>query len=243
MGKVTQYGAQEAFQRARQQIFIGNLPKGAVVAPNSYMSVLGGAGPGEIEYARDAANNAVLTQSFLRLIQPLTANLNIFTFPVQVDQPTVNAGETRLQKQDALFGSNIMFYMAKGGSSTDTSYQVHTFPNPVTWATGALTGGLYSVYNGTLVLAINKSVIVPAYSMRNFMQQPQTQLTGAANTPQDQFDPSEVGLLEPTWNFIGTKQHNLQIQMTANMTATIEANTIGIFDIQGVLAQNVTMFT
>lgn len=239
--QVQQYGLQQAFQRARQQIFVSNLPDTAIVS--GQMQCVGGATPQQVEYAKNAAENAVLSQSYLRLIQPLTANLNVFNFPVQVDQPTVNPGEIRLEKQDALFASSTAFYLAKGGSATDVSYSPITYPNPVTWATGALTGGLYTVYNGFLKITINKSVILPAYSMRTFMQIPQTQLTAATNSPITQFDPSQVALWEPTINLIGTKQNQWQLVMPANMTATIEANTWGIFDIFGVLAQNVTLFT
>lgn len=243
--QVTQYGLQEAFQRARQQIFIANLPPTAVVGPN--MQCFGGATDGQVSAARDAAMNAVLSQSYLRLIQPLTANLNTFNFPVQVDQPTVNPGEVRLEKQDALFASSTAFYLAKGASATDVSYIPVTYPNATTWPTGSGTGGLNTVYNGFLKITINKSVILPAYSMRTFRQVPQTQngvgITAQTVFPIDQFDPSQVALWEPTINLIGTKQNQWQLILPSNMTATIEANTWGMFDIFGVLAQNVTLFT
>ena len=238
--QVSQYGLQEAFQRARQQIFVANLPASAQAV--GYLQAVG-ASPDQIAAASSEANNAVLSQSYLRLIQPLVANNNLFNFPVQTDQPTVNPGEVRLQKQDAIFVSSIAFYLGKGASATDVSYQPHTYPNNITWPTGSGAGGLYTVYNGALQITINKSIIVPNYSMRAFMQQPQTQLTGATNTPQDQFDPSEVALFEPTINLIGTKQNVFQVALPANMTATIEANTWAIFDLFGVLAQNVTLFT
>jgi hypothetical protein len=243
--QVTQYGLQEAFKRARQQIFIANLPEDAQVT--GYMTCSGGASQAQAQAAANAAQNAVLSQSYLRLIQQMTTNLNLFNFPVQVDQPTVNPGEVRLQKQDALFASSMAFYLAKGGSATDVSYKPQTYPNATTWPTGSGAGGLDTIYNGSLILTINKSVILPNYSMRAFRQVPQTQngvgVTAQTVFPIDQFDPSAVALWEPTINLIGTKQNVWQLALPANMTATIEATTWGIFDIFGVLAQNVTLFT
>jgi hypothetical protein len=239
--QVTQYGLQEAFKRARQQIFIANLPEEAQVT--GYMTCTGGASPTQIQSAFNAASNAVLSQSYLRLIQPLVHNLNLFNFPVQVDQPAVNPGEVRLQKQDALFASSMAFYLGLGTTATDVSYPPLTYPDAVNWPVGSTAGGLYTVYNGSLVLTINKSVIIPNYSMRAFLQIPQTQNIAAVVGQVNQFNPSEVALWEPTVNLIGTKQNVWQLQLPANMTVVVEANTWGIFDIFGVLAQNVTLFT
>lgn len=233
MSKVTQFALQEAFQRARQQIYVANLPDGGEAE----------ATPNQIQFARNASKNAVLSQSNLRLVQPLTANLNLFNFPVQVDQPPVSSAEIRLQKQDAFFASNIAFYITKAASALDVSYQTFTYPNVVTWPVGAGAGGLYTVYNGEMVITINKSVIVPAYPMLNFLQIPQSQNIAAIVGQVNQFDASEVSFWEPTINFIGTKQNVLQVQLPGNMTAAIEAFTFGIFAIQGVLAQNVTVFS
>lgn len=232
-GVVTQFGLQEAFQRARNQIYVANLPNGSE----------SGASSDQISYAKAQASNAVLSQSNLRLVQPLTANLNIFNFPVQVDQPPVSSAEIRLQKQDAFFCSNIAFYITKAASAADVSYKTLTYPDIVTWPVGGGAGGLFTVYNGEMVITINKSVIVPAYPMLNFLQIPQTQNIAAVTGQQNQFDPSQVSLWEPTINFIGTKQNQLQIQLPGNMTAAVEAFTYGIFELQGVLAQNVTLFT
>ena len=206
--QVTQYGLNEAFNRARQSIFVANLPPGATVA--GYMQATD-ATPAQISFAAAAANNAVLSQSFLRLIQPVTVNLNQFSFPVQVDQPTVNPGEKRLEKQDAMFVSNLAFYIGKGASATDVSYPFQTYPNPVTFPNGSASGGLYTLYNASMQLTINKSIIIPGYPMKNFMQIPQTQLTAATNSPLTQFDPSQVGLFEPTINLIGTKLNALVV--------------------------------
>lgn len=233
MGQVTQYGLEQAFQNVRQQIYTANLPNGVEL----------GATVDQIQYAKNEAANAVLSQSNLRLVQPLVANLNLFNFPVQVDQPPVSSAEIRLQKQDAFFCSNIAFYITKAASAADVSYQTFTYPNVVTWPVGAGAGGLYTVYNGEMVITINKSVIVPAYPMLNFLQIPQTQNIAAIVGQVNQFDPSVVSLWQPTINFIGTKQNQLQVQLPANMTAAIEAFTYGIFELQGVLAQNVTVFS
>lgn len=234
MGVTTQYGLQAAFTRARQNIYEANLPNGEA---NSSAA--------EIAYAKKEAQNAVLSQSYLRLEQPLVINQSTFTFPIlqtssgSVQRPT----EVRLDQQDAFFATSCKIYLLPGGGTATaplSNMVPLTYPNAVTVPTGA--AQLYSLYNGFLKITINKSVIVPSYPMLNFMQIPQTQLTGAATPPATQFDPAQCALFEPTINFIGTKTSLIQVFLGAAMSA-IDANLyLGII-FEGVLGQNVTIMS
>ncbi len=211
-GVVTQYGLQDGFQRAKTGLSKAGLT------------------PEEIE-------NAVLSMSYLRLEQPVVINQSLISFPILAESGTVRATEVRLDRQDAFFCNNIAIYIFIGAG---TAVVPQTYPNPITFPTGA--AQLYNLYNGFLKITINKSVVVPAYPMLNFMQIPQTQLTGAANTPASQFDPAQVALWEPTINFIGTKGNLVQIQMPGGLTA-VDASTFVAIELQGVLAQNVTLMS
>jgi hypothetical protein len=234
--KVSQYGLQDSFQRARNAIMTAYI--------NSGMS----AGDAEKE-----VQNAVLAQSYLRLEQPIVASQNTLVFPILTNQgggsnATPRPTEVRLNQQDSFFASSLQVYLAKAISATDSTFELQTYPNPVTFPLGGLvaTGSapLYTFYNGFLQVVVNKSVIIPNYPLSNFCQIPQTQLTAAANSPETQFDPGESVLLEPNINFVGTKSNNLQVIMPAGiLTGVLDTFTYVVMVIQGILAQNVTLMS
>lgn len=234
MGQVSQHGLSQAFQRAKASIIAANLA--GILNPTT----------AQIQAAQNEADNAVLSQSYLRLEQPLVASQNLVKFPLLINAAgaaPVRTTEVRLNQQDAFFCSSIGIYIAVATSATVTNFALQTYPNPVTFATGgALPAPLNTFYNGFLKITINKSVIVPNYPMTNFYQIPQTQLTAATNSPNTEIDFSIVSLWEPTINFIGTKQSDLTIEMPTNLTA-VDANTYAVIILQGVLAQNVTLMS
>jgi hypothetical protein len=234
--KVTQYGLQDCYQRAFNAIVAANM-----------------SGPGglSLQDATIEAQNAVLSQSYLRLEQPIVASSNTLFFPVLDTQQQGASGvtrltEVRLAQQDSFFVSNIAVYIAKAASATDTSFFLNTYPNAITFPLGGLiTGGsqpLSTFYNGLMKITINKNVIVPAYPMTNFFQRYQTQLTAATDSPEDQIDFSDVALWEPNINIVGTKSNNIQIVMPNGIAqANLDANTYAVIILQGILAQNVTL--
>lgn len=222
-GQVSQYGLAQSFARA----------KASLIA--AYTS-----GPNAMTYdqAKQEAENAVLSQSYLRLEQPLVNTTTLFKFPIlnnQTSTQPIRPTEVRLNQQDAFMCNNIQIYIALASSAAAVNFVPKTYPNPVTFAAAAQ---LYTFYNGFLKITINKSVIVPNYPMTNFLQIPQTQETAATNSPGSQFDPTISSLWEPTINFIGTKQSDISVEVPALFAP--DANTYGIIILQGVLAQNVT---
>lgn len=188
--------------------------------------------------------NGVLTQSYLKLIQPLSTGLSVFPFPVLKNEAVNGVGqrndEKRLNQQDTFFVSNAAFYIAKASSSTATNLLPNTYPNSVTYPTGA--AQLLQLYAGRVEILINQSVIGPGFDMLNFYQVPQTQLTAATNSPQDQFDPSQVGIWEPNINFVGTKGIVINTILPNAMTA-LDSNVFGIWIFRGIQAQNVTLMS
>jgi hypothetical protein len=188
--------------------------------------------------------NGVLTQSYLKLVQPLSTGLSVFPFPVLKNEAVNGIGqrndEKRLNQQDTFFVSNAAFYIAKGSSATATNLLPNTYPNAITYPTG--TAQLLQLYAGRVEILINQSVIGPGFDMLNFYQVPQTQLTGATNTPQDQFDPSQVGIWEPNINFVGTKGIVINVVLPNAMTA-LDSNVVGIWIFRGIQAQNVTLMS
>lgn len=192
--------------------------------------------------SQSALENCVLTQSYLRIIQTLNITGTVFNFPVLSNQTgsgvAVRPDEFRLNQQDAFYVSKINVYLAKAATATSVAYLPATYPNAVTFPTGAAPLSVF--YNGRMTIVINNSVIVPGYPMENFLQIPQTQLTAAANSPQDQFDGTLQIPWEPNIVFVGTFNSQINIVLPGNITA-IDATTLAIVEVQGVLAQNVAL--
>ena len=107
--------------------------------------------------------NAVLSQSFLRFENTLSTTKTSYDFGVlnnqsingQVQTPT----EVRLNLQDAFYISEIMIYVAKTASATDSAFKLSSYPSPTVFTTGATS--LYTLYNGQLSLTVNNRQIVP----------------------------------------------------------------------------------
>lgn len=225
--QVTQYGLQDCFKRAYAAIVNANMASGL-----------------DQGAANAAAQNAVMSQSYLRLEQPLATNASIFQFPILANQTgsnnPVRATEVRLAQQDSFFCSSIAIYITVASSATATNFVLETYPSPTVFTTGA--ASLYTLYNGFIQVNINKSIIIPNLAMNNFLQVPQTQKTAATNSPIDQYDPSQVFLFEPNINFVGTKNSQITAVLPSNMT-TLDANTYMVIIMQGILAQNVTLMS
>jgi hypothetical protein len=192
----------------------------------------------EAKISATAYDNAVKTQTVLRLIQPIATGNQLINFPVLVNVNGAGGAtrpdEVRLPQQNAFFVGLWQFYIFK---SAAYSYPKNTYPNVVTYTNAA---NLYGVYDGSLKVTIDQSVLVRAYSMTRFLQVPQTQLTAATNSPQDQFDGSQALPVEPNIVFVGTAQIEIQILMPASL-GTIDANTFGCFEFYGIEAQNVAL--
>lgn len=232
MGQSTSTGMRNTFQRARNEI--------AAAYTKTYLTQ--GMSPADAQNnAMAQAGQTVLTRSYIRLEQPIVAGQNLINFPVLKNSTNngnaIRSNEVRLNQQDTFFASDVAFYITKASSATATNFVPDTYPNAVTFPTGAST--LYNLYNGYLNISVNESVIMPRYPMSNFLKVYQTQLTAATNSPIDQFDPLDVVFWEPMLNFVGT--NNTIINVVMQNAVTPDANTYGIFVFHGALAQNSTI--
>lgn len=192
--------------------------------------------------SKTAYDNAVKTQCLLRLIQPLSAGQQFVSFPVLSN--ATNAGlptrsdEIRLPQQNAFFVGQWDFTIFKTTTAGLLNPIPGRYPNAITYPTGS--ASLYTLYNGKLQIVIDQSVIVRAYSMRKFLNVPQTQLTGAATPPQDQFDGTYMLPVEPNIVFVGTAQIDINIILPTAL-GTIDNFTYCCFDFFGIEAQNVAL--
>lgn len=187
-----------------------------------------------------AYNNAVKTQGYLRLIQPIATGQQIITFPVLTNQTgsgnATRADEVRLPQQNAFFVGQFAFTIFK---NVTTNFQNvwNTYPNAVTYTNAA---SYYAIYDGRLQVTIDQSVISRAYSMRKFLKIPNTQLTAATNSPVDAFDGTDMLPWEPNVVLVGTAQIDINIILPGPL-GTIDANSFACWDLFGIEAQNVAL--
>jgi hypothetical protein len=188
--------------------------------------------------------NAILSQSYLRFENFLSTTKTSYDFGVLNNQNISGQAqsntEQRLNLQDAFYISEIMVYIAKASSATDSSYKLATYPSPTVFSTTGAAAALYTLYNGVLSLTVNNRQIVPNSDLTKFLQIPQTQATAATNSPIDQFDGGYGSVVEPNLVLVGQKNSLFNITIPTAFAALDTYDKVIIL-VRGVLAQNVTV--
>lgn len=205
-----------------------------------------------IEAAGFKLNTAVLSQSYLRTELALSTSKTLYQFPILINdnsQGSASQFNTNflLNLQDAFYVSHIGLFFAKPSSSTDTTFQLVTYPNASIFSTANTASSLYSFYNGNMQITINNRQVVPGLDLYRFYQVPQQQTTSnafyttSAINYKDQQDGSSSALypIEPGIVFSGSKQNVVQISIPAALAA-VESNSRVVLYFAGHLAQNVT---
>lgn len=189
-------------------------------------------------------DTAVLTQSYLRLEQPLSTTQTNVLFPILINQQAGGVAQTvterRLQLQDSFVVSDIAVYTwVSAGSPAITHFQSY----PSFFVQGANAGPLQALYHSYLTLSVNNQVIVPYWDVWRsyYIGQTQNLAAIAAASPDDMLDAKDNVFYptEPNWILIGSKNNVLTLVMP-NAPATITANTKIVIFMRGVLAQNST---
>jgi hypothetical protein len=203
-----------------------------------------------IQQAGFSLGQAVLSQSYIRTELTLSTSKTLYQFPILVNDNSQGAPTNTsnlLNLQDAFYCSSLFIGFAKPSSSTDTTFQLVSYPDASIFSTANTASSLYSFYNGSMNLTVNNRQIVPSYpvSRHYFVPQQQTATAAYYSTStinfRNQMDGSESGYapIEPGWVFVGSKQNILQINLPASLTA-VETNSRVVVILAGHLAQNVT---
>jgi hypothetical protein len=205
-----------------------------------------------IQRAGYSLNQAVLSQGYLRLEVALSTTITNYQFPVLVNDVTSSNTaafntENRLQLQDAFYCSSFGIFFAAPSSTTATNFQLCTYPNTTVFSSANAATSLFNWYNSSLSLTVNNRVLVPSYDLYRHYSVPQQQT--AANVDyttsginyRDQQDGGMSGFypVEPGWVLVGSKQINLQVQLSEAMAA-VQSNARAIIILRGHTAQNVT---
>jgi hypothetical protein len=203
-----------------------------------------------IEAAGFSLNRAVLSQSYLRSELLLSTTKTLYQFPILINdnsQGTITNTSFLLNLQDAFYISAIGLFFAKPSSSTDTTFQLCTYPNASIFSSANTASSLYSFVNGNLSMTINNRQVVSGIDCYRFYDVPQMQTTANADytssaiSYKDQQKGSESGLypIEPGIVLSGSKQNVIQINIPAALAA-VETNSRVVLYFSGHLAQNVT---
>ena len=182
-----------------------------------------------------------LTQSYIRLEQPLAVGQTSYTFPVLVNQGAPFNTEQRLNLQDSFVISEVGFYLALPSGATDATFPLLTDANPFIFTNFAQ---LRTFYNGQMRISVNNNVIVPAWDLMRHKVIPQTQQTAAfgAASPLTEFEGDGYGMypMEPNVTFVGSKNYQVTVTLPASPTA-VDANSRAVLLFRGILAQNSTV--
>jgi hypothetical protein len=203
-----------------------------------------------INNAGFSAGQAVLSQGYIRTEVALSTTKTSYQFPILVND-NINGTSFNtsnlLNLQDAFYVSSFGLFFAKPSSSTDTTFQLVTYPNANIFSTANTASSLYTWYNSSLQLVVNNRQIIPSYDLYRHYSVPQQQTTSNADylssaiSYKDQQDGGVSGFypVEPGWVLVGSKNNTLTVNLPQAMTA-VESNSRAILVFRGHLAQNVT---
>jgi len=203
-----------------------------------------------INNAGFSAGQAVLSQGYLRTEVALSTTKTSYQFPILVNDNINGASfntTNLLNLQDAFYVSSFGLFFCKPSSSTDTTFQLVTYPNASIFSTANTASSLFTWYNSSLQLVVNNRQIIPSYDLYRHYSVPQQQTTANADYTtsgiayKDQQDGGMSGFypVEPGWVLVGSKNNTLTVNLPQAMTA-VETNSRAILVFRGHLAQNVT---
>lgn len=192
----------------------------------------------------DVINQFKLTQSTLRLEQPLVANQNQYTFQIMDNQPGAGGQifntEIRLRMQDTFVPTMIGIYICLPSSSTDATFRLYSYPNQFIFANALQ---MRALYNGQLKIMVNNYQYVYGWELQKHWNSNQTQQTAVfgAGSPEDQnnFADDSMFPMQPFVLFGGAQNVQIEIRLPAAPTA-VDANSRYVMRFYGVLAQNST---
>jgi len=241
MNNTNNFSARDSYRIAKQLLFnaMRNDPKFGDVAGN----------PKGDRDCNDWVNSRKFSQSEIRLEVELNAVNNSFIFGLTATQQNssniIFNTENRLTMQDTLFCNEYGFFVGNPTSTVDTTWELKTYGNPITFGAGTdanlLNTTLYD--HGYFRMTCNNDVIIPYRGLFNHWYRPETQQTAAfgAGSPLDQIRGAEDGCIteEPNLMLIGSKGYIPQIVLPSNMALTA-THIRAVLLFKGPLAQNST---
>lgn len=194
--------------------------------------------------------SAVLSQSYLRFEQQLSATKTSYSFGI-LQNDAGNSGtaqrptEQRLALQDSFYCSSVQILFGKAAAAGDTNFPLYTYTHQAIFGTDYQ--NLWNAYNANMTLTVNNRQIVTSWDLFRHYQANQTQQVApaSATTTLNQMNGLEDSAsdCEPNWVLIGSKNNQLTINLPNAITGTpvTASATFFVVILRGVLAQNVTV--
>ncbi len=186
-----------------------------------------------------------LTQSTLRLEQPISLTTPLYNFPIAVTQQGAQnpfLTEIRLQQTDTFVPTQMFVGFGNAANAADIAFKVIPYPNPFLFPTGA--ASMQTLYNGQMKFQINNYQYMYGWDLNRHYCANQTQQTAAAGagSPVDQIDGSQDGYypLQPFVLFNGLQNLSFNLILPGAITAVDGAARIVVM-LRGVIAQNSTV--
>lgn len=192
----------------------------------------------------DVVKEFKLTQSSIRLEQPLLANQNQYTFQILDNQPgaggTIFNTEIRLRQQDTFLPYEVGLFIALPTGATDATFRLYSYPNQFVFVNAIQ---MRALFNGQLRIMIANYQYTYGWDLQRHWVSNETQQTAAfgAGSPEDQNNFAVDGFypMQPYILFAGSQKIEININLPSAPTA-VDANSRYVMLFRGLVAQNST---
>lgn len=154
-----------------------------------------------------------ITDSYLRFETPITNGTNKLTFKTYVgDGTTQTPTERRLERNDKFVITSWGFFLIAQPDGKSNG-RLHTYPNLTDF--GVAAADLESLFNGELIVTVQRKKVIPAYDMQRFLKVPETQQSSGTNRDQRDFKRLLVNLT-PHVEIDGSGTNEIEINYPAH---------------------------
>ena len=181
-------------------------------------------------YAK-AGRKPVTTPSTLRLIQNVTANKTVYSFPILEGDSNVNLAEQiLLNRADAFTATSVGVFIGgltdAGAATAAGSYQLFGYQAPAL-TTAGVTNANALFTNSYLNVSVNNVAYLQNFDLFRCYEAPIIQTgnllaTGTSTTQQNSISGQGAGFtsLVPTLQFSGTAKIDIRIQLPTSLVLT-----------------------
>ena len=187
-----------------------------------------------------------LTESTLRMEQPLAANTNLYSFPVLVNiqnQAQPFPTERRLQQQDSFVVTQVGIFLASTTGVNDVAFKCSTYANPFVFANATQMTALYN--HADMFVTIDNDQWITNWDVMRHWYSPETQQTTAAgaNSPIDQLREAIDGYYpcQPCLFLTGAQNIELTIRLNQIAPTAVDANSRYVIKYRGFKAISSTV--
>lgn len=186
--------------------------------------------------------STVVSDSFLRVKQPLINSQNNLTFDI-AQNGTPAADEQKLNINDSFYVTDYGFMLTTELTGAALNVPYASYPNEVEFANTGVPADLEIVYKGSFSVTVNSTVILETTDLQRFRTVPQTQKALAAD--KSQFEkPYAMDSITPNVFFNGRASNQIEVTIPAlngaNIQGTNNYTNYLVMYVKGFLVKNVS---